>query len=101
MSLVSLLKLMTLRTFGAFNKKKLPLFDKSLMILEYLHQIILTFKGMRFCSIFGSNHKRVWKTDRKTPLPESTLNNGFRHSGFPANFLKAFKNVELLHCRRT
>ena len=83
---------------GAFNKKRLPLFDKSLMTLEYLHQTMLSFKAMRFCSMFGSKHKKdLWKTDRKTPLPESIFNNlnfsknGFHHSRFPANFLKVFK----------
>ena len=30
--------------FGVFNKKKLPTFDKS---LEYLHQTMLSFKGIR------------------------------------------------------
>ena len=68
------------------------------MALEYLHQTMLSFKGMRFCSIFGSNHKKMFvKIDRALPLPESILNNlnfpknGFHHSRFPANFLKSFK----------
>ena len=46
--------------FEAFNRKKLPLFETSLMTLEYLHQTMLSFKGMRFCSMFGSNHKKVF-----------------------------------------
>ena len=43
-----------------------------------------------------ATRKGVRKTDRKTPLPESILNNlnfpkhGFHHSRFPANFLKVF-----------
>ena len=51
---------------------------------------MLSFKGMSFCSMFGSNHK-------DTPLPESTLNNlsfpknCFHHSRVPADFLKVFK----------
>ena len=44
--------------FEGFNKKKLPLFDKSLMTLEYLDQTMLSFKRMRFCSMFGRNQKR-------------------------------------------
>ena len=43
--------------FGAFDKKNFSLFDKFLMDLEYFHQMMLSFKGMRFCSMFGSNHK--------------------------------------------
>ena len=61
--------------FREFNKKKLPLFDESLMTLEYLHQKMLSFKGMRFCLMFGSNQNRCWKTYRKTLLSESILNN--------------------------
>ena len=77
---------------GTFNKKKLPLFDKSLVTLEFLHQTMLSFKGMRFCSMFGSNHKRMFGKliERHlylSPFPE----NGFHHSRFPANFLKVFK----------
>ena len=54
--------------FAAFNKKKLPLFDKSLMILNYLHQIKLSFKGMRLYSTFGSNHKKVFvKLEKRSP----------------------------------
>ena len=80
--------------FGAF--KKFPLFDKSLMTLEYLHQTMLSFKGMHFCSMFRSN-QGVPKTDRKTPLTESILNNlnisknGFHNSRFPENFPNIFK----------
>ena len=82
--------------FWAFNKKRLPLFDKSLMTLEHLHQTVL-FKGMRFCSVFGSNHKKVFGKLIKKPLPESILNNldfpknVFHHRRFPANFLKVFR----------
>ena len=45
--------------FGAFNKKKLQHFDKSLMTLENLHQTKLSFKVIPFYSMFGSNHKKV------------------------------------------
>ena len=38
--------------------EKLLLFDKSLMTLEYLHKTMLSFKGMRFCPMFGSNQKK-------------------------------------------
>ena len=39
--------------FGAFNRKKPPLFDKSFMAQQifdevYMHQTILSFKGIRF-----------------------------------------------------
>ena len=44
---------------GTLNNKNLPLFDKSLMTLELLYQTILSFQGIRFYSIFRSNHKRV------------------------------------------
>ena len=64
----------TTKCSGTLNKKKLPLFDKSLMTLdEFLHQTMLSFIGTRFCSIFGSNHKSVPKTDRK--MTESILKN--------------------------
>ena len=53
-------KSLALKYFGAFNKKKLPLFDESLMTLEYLHQTMLSFKAIRLCSMFGSNHKKVF-----------------------------------------
>ena len=54
--------------FGAFIKKKLPLFDKSLMTLENFHQKKLTFKGMRFHAMFGSNHKKVFgKLIKRSP----------------------------------
>ena len=45
--------------FGAFNKKKLQHFDKSLMTLENLHQTKLSFKVIPFYSMFGSNHEKV------------------------------------------
>ena len=72
------------------------------MTLEKLHQKMLSFKGMRFFSMFGGNRRKgVRKTDRKTPLPESILNtlnfpkNGlhYSHSRFPAIFLKVFKKL--------
>ena len=73
------------------------------MTLEKLHQKMLSFKGMRFFSMFGGNHKKgVRKTDRKTPLPESILNtlnfpkNGLHHSRFPAIFLKFFKKLRTI-----
>ena len=63
---------------------------------------------MRFCSIFGSNHKKdVWKTDRKTPVSESILKklnftqNGLHYSRFPAKFLKVFKKRLTAALRRT
>ena len=37
------------KDFGAFNKEKLPLFDKSLMNLEYLHQTCYHLK--KFVSV--------------------------------------------------
>ena len=54
------IKSLALKYLGAFNKKKLPLFDKSLMTLKYLDQTMLSFKGMRFCSMFESNHQKVF-----------------------------------------
>ena len=60
---------------GILNKKKLPLLDKRLT-WEFLDQTLLSFIGMRVCSLFGSNHKNgVWKTDRETPVAESILRN--------------------------
>ena len=68
------------------------------MTVGCLHQAMLSFKEMRFCSMFGSNHKNVFsETNKKRTLPESTLNNlnvpinGFHHSRFPIDFLKVFK----------
>ena len=46
---------------GTLNKKKLPMFDKSLTNPEFLDQTMLLFKGMRFCSMFGSDHKVVFR----------------------------------------
>ena len=46
---------------GTPNKKKLPRFDKSLMILEFSHQAMLSSKRMAFFSMFGSNHKKVFE----------------------------------------
>ena len=46
---------------GTLNENKLPLFDRSLTTLEFWHKIMLSFKEMRFCSIFGSNHKKVFR----------------------------------------
>ena len=43
------------------NKKKLPLFDKFLTTLEILHQTMLSFKVMRFCSMFGRSHKMAFE----------------------------------------
>ena len=58
---------------------------------------MLSFKGMHFCSMFGSNHKKVFRKLIKKPLPESILNNlsfpknCFHHRRFPAYFLKVFR----------
>ena len=52
---------------GAFNKGNFPLFDKSLMTPGYLHQTMLSFKGIRFCLMFGSNHKKVFEKLEKSP----------------------------------
>ena len=50
------------RTYlGKLNKEKLPLLDKFLAPLEFLHQTMLSFKVIRFCSMFGSNHKMVFR----------------------------------------
>ena len=49
------------KCLGTLNKKKLPLFDKSLITLEFLHQTMLSFKEMHFCSIFRSNQKKVFE----------------------------------------
>ena len=45
---------------GTLNKKKLPLFEKFFMTLEFWKQRMLSFKGIRFCSMLGSNHKKVF-----------------------------------------
>ena len=63
------------RVFRGIWSKKIPLFDKFFMILEYLHQTILSFnvtiqcfKVMRFCSIYPGNHKKLfWKLIEKRP----------------------------------
>ena len=56
-----------LTILGAFNKGNLPLFDKSLMTPGYLHQTMLSFKGIRFCLMFGSNHKKVFEKLERSP----------------------------------
>ena len=38
------------RLIGTFNKKKLT---------QYLHQTMLLFKEVHFCSMFENNHKKV------------------------------------------
>ena len=46
--------------FRTFNRKKVPLFEKSLMTLENWHQTKLPFKRMRSYSMFWSNHKKLF-----------------------------------------
>ena len=50
-----------IKVLGPPNKNKVPLFDKSLITLKFLHQEMLSFKGMHSCSLFGSNLKRCLK----------------------------------------
>ena len=49
------------KSSGTLNKKICHLFDKSLATLEFLHQTILSHEETRFCLIFGSNHKKVFR----------------------------------------
>ena len=49
---------------GTLRKTKLPLFDNTLMTLEFLHQTMLSFKGMLRCiheKLFGKLiDRRPW-----------------------------------------
>ena len=65
---------------------------------SYLHQTMLSFKGMRFCSMFRSNHKKVFgKLIQGSPylsLFWNNLNfskNGFHHRRFYENSVKVFR----------
>ena len=46
---------------GTLNEKKQPPLDKSLTIMERLHQTVLSFQGIRFYSMFKSNHTKVFR----------------------------------------
>ena len=59
---------------------------------------MLSFKGMRFCSMFGSNNKKVFGKlieRRHYLIPFSVTKNfpknGFHHSRFLGSFIKVFK----------
>ena len=77
---------------GTPNKEKLQLFDKSLMTVEFFHGTMLSFKGMRFCSIQVANHKNLFGTlIVRHPCmilfgrTENLLKSGFHHRCFPAS----------------
>ena len=53
---------------GTPNKEKLVLLDKSLLILTFLHHTMISFQGIRFCSMFGSNFKKVLEKLRERRL---------------------------------
>ena len=83
-----------------FNYKKLPLFDKFLMTLEYLPKQCYHSKECVSVQCSEATRKKgVRKTDRKPPLRESILNNlnftenGFHHSRLPANFFESFQKT--------
>ena len=53
--------------FGAFDQKRFHFLTIFFLILEYLHQTILSFnvtiqcfKVMRFCCIYPGNHKKLF-----------------------------------------
>ena len=74
---------------------------------EFAPSNIIIQRNAFLLNVCKRPYKSVWKTDRKTPLPEFILNNlnfakkRFPLQSFPCNFSKTSKNIELLHCRRT
>ena len=74
---------------------------------EFAPSNIIIQRNAFLLNVCKRPYKSVWKTDRKTPLPEFILNNlnfakkSFPLQSFPCNFSKTSKNIELLHCRRT
>ena len=85
------------KCLGTLNKKKLPMFEKSLMNIEVLHETMLSFKEMFLLNFWKQPLKGVLKTDRKMPVAESIFKNyNFTKNGchwrrFSAYFLKLFK----------